>query len=124
MAQRLLGEGKRPWLLGAGGDGDADSGDFAGHRGSPAPPPLRRLYVHSGCPGGASTAVCWWLAHSLGLVVWFLLLLGPRQVRMLETSSQTQPLGLSKAAHTQWLKLIFARREACRVFWEMNAVWR
>lgn len=98
MAQCLLGGGNRPWLLGTGGDGDADSGVFVGPCDSPDPPPLCRLHVHSGCPGGASTAICRWLAHSLGLMVWFLLLLGPGQVTMPETSSQTQSLGPSKAS--------------------------
>lgn len=61
----------------------------------------------------------------LGLVVvWFLMLLGLGQVRMPETPSQTQSVRPEQGPHTQWLKLISERTEACWVFWEMKAVWR
>lgn len=88
---------------------------------SPSPPSQAAHSLWLSRVGGASTAIslylvpqCPWLAHSLGLVVvWFLLLLGLEQARVPETSSQTQSvIRPEQGARPHCLKLISARREA------------
>lgn len=60
--------------------------------------PFHSLHIHFDCPGelGGRSKHCL-AGPQFGSVLWFLLLLGPGRVRMPETSSQTQSLGLSKA---------------------------